>query len=269
MIFGIFWLCMLIAFFIEISKEQKGKGFLSQFDLEEDPFKFQQKKFIFVHNNETVGILDSFFSLSETISFEINLKLNYKVKSQKYFQKIYGKIIAERLRLITDVFLIIKSSDAQSNNAGLTSFRGKFNDNIFHYDIVEKKEKKREISGDIKVKGRYWLINPVFPFGRNLKALKDGGKHTAIYDPMREKYEKIEYKIVNRAAEVDGKKTVEVQANIYGMYFKLFLSPAGELLKASMPGEFYIAQVEPESKVEVNGSLDIEKLLNQKREPFI
>ncbi|MBN1521581.1 MAG: hypothetical protein JW928_03530, partial [Candidatus Aureabacteria bacterium] len=179
----IFWISMTAWFSFILLKKERGIAYQSQFTPTGDRFLFQEKKFVIAQRDSIFGVMTSFFSLSDSISFEWDLSINYLYNSQEISQKVYGKIEADRLRNIRDINVILKSTKDNSEDVSLTSFRGMFRNNALFYDIIIKKDENRQMSGDIPVKGEYWLINPVYPFGRNMRYIREDKKRTTFYNP--------------------------------------------------------------------------------------
>ena len=97
-----FWAYMTAQFFLDIFKQSKGVTYKSQFAPTGERFLFQEKKYVISFNDQIFGVMNSFFSLSEVISFELDLDVNYQYQNKKVIHKIYGKINADRLRNIKD-----------------------------------------------------------------------------------------------------------------------------------------------------------------------
>jgi len=250
---------MMSQFLFDIVKQNKGVTFKSQFAPTGERFLFQEKKYIISFNGDVFGVMNSFFSLSEVISFEMDLDVNYQYKDKKTLHKFFGKINADRLRNIKDLTLISKRKREDEEGIDLKSFRAEMKGNSLHYILAEKESEKNNFSGEIKIKGDYWLINPVYPFGRNLKALKMRKRMTAVYNPWKKRFEKIEYDLTKNNEVINGLKAVEVKARAYGVEYSLFLSEAGELLKISTPVGLNIVQIPSDTKVDIENYLDIEK----------
>jgi len=258
----IFWVAMMGQLFFDIFRQNKGVRFKSQFAPTGERFLFQEKKYIVKFGDQVFGVMNSFFSLSEIISFELDIDVNYQYKNERIFHEIYGKINADRLRNIKDFTFISKRKKSDGKDIRLTSLRGELEGNNLHYILAEKENDKNNLSGNLNVKGDYWLINPVYPFGRNLKALKESKKLSAVYNPWNKRFERIEYDLTGKRETVNGRKAVEVKAKAYGVGYSLFLSETGELLKITTPLGFAVEQMPSDTKVELENFLDVENTFN-------
>lgn len=256
----VFWLFMAGWFFSIILKKDSRIGYKSQFSQTGERFLFQEKRFVISFQDQAFGVLKTFFSLSEKISFEMDMNVKYRFKGTESSQKIYGKITADRLRNIKDVLFIFKNREKDSEKLKLTSFRGKFNERCFDYEIIVKGGTSSRFEGSMDMKGNYWLINPVFPFGRNMKFLKQKEKYMAFYDPWSRKFERIEYTFTENRELINDHKAIEVRAKMHGMEYSLFLTSAGELLKVVIPPGLTIQQMPSDSKVELDKFIDVENV---------
>ncbi|MBN1521540.1 MAG: hypothetical protein JW928_03320, partial [Candidatus Aureabacteria bacterium] len=107
------------------------------------------------------------------------------------------------------------------------------------------------------------LINPVYPFGRNMRYIREDKKRTTFYNPWSRKFERIEYTVTGKKESINGEKAVEVQAMFYGVTYSLFLSPTGELLQVSFPSGLSIRQVPSDLNVEPEMFLNLEKIFRE------
>ncbi len=254
---------MMFWFFSLIFMEDAPRGRFEDFGGEKERYLFQQKKYVLGFNDEVFGVLNSFFSLSDVISFEMDIQLKYLINNKKQDQKVYGKIKADRKRMISELLFILKRKEKTNDKIELTSIRGVFEGDLLKYEINDKDSVNKKIKGDIKIKGKYWLVNPVFPFGRNMKQLKETKRTTAFYNPVMNKFERIKYVITNEKSLINGQNTVKVQASLRGVSYDMFLTDAGELLKVLLPSGFYIKQVPMDDTVKVNNYLNVEKAFNE------
>jgi hypothetical protein len=241
----------------------RGNSFSDKNNLvsEGDKFLFQQRSYDIGFRGHPFGILRTVFSLSAAISFEMDMDVDYLYRGQKKSQKIYGKITADRYSNITEVMLLLRGRNTASPETDVTVVRGKLKDNRFLYDIVSKEGEEKKNSGEIRLRGSYVLINPVYPFGRDLRELRHGKRASAVYNPLRNTFERINYSTTGKKADILGKQAVEIAADAMGVAYSLFLTKDGELMKVSMPSGLYIVQRPEEKPEEELSFLDVGKVM--------